>query len=98
MKRANFLSILLGSTVLLSAVVPAPASAGVIANRQNRQQQRIGQGGSSGQLTARETARLERRGTTLNREIGTMRGANGGTLTPSERALVTHQQNRLSRS
>ena len=82
MNRRKFQSIVLGAAVVFSAAVAAPASAGVIGNRQNRQQQRIAQGVSSGQLTARETARVERRETHLNREIGAMRGANGGTLTP----------------
>jgi hypothetical protein len=98
MMRKPALPLALGSTLALSLLAAAPAEAGQIHNRQVRQQQRIGQGVLSGQLTARETARLEGREAHLNREIGAMRSANGGRLTPGERALVEHQQNRISRS
>jgi hypothetical protein len=98
MNRKPAFALALGSALAVSLLAAAPAQAGVIHNRQERQQQRIGQGVSSGQLTARETARLEGREAHLNREIHDMRSANGGTLTPGERARVEHQQNRLSRS
>jgi hypothetical protein len=96
MNGKRILAFALGSAVSLS--LAAPARAGEIHNRKERQQQRIAQGIGSGQLTARETARLETREANLNREIGAMRSFNGGTLTSSERALVNHQQNQLSRS
>lgn len=76
---------------------PALAGPGRIARRKENQQDRIAQGIKSGQLTAGETARLERKEAGLNREIRGMRQLNGGKLTPKERALVNHQQNRLSR-
>lgn len=98
MKHRTLLTAVAGSAVAAALLVPAPVSAGTIHNRQERQQQRIAQGVGSGQLTARETARLEGREAGLDREVHAMRRANGGTLTPSERALVNHQQNRLSRS
>ena len=98
MKQHTLLTAAAGSAIAVAFLIAAPASAGVIHHRQERQQQRIAQGVESGQLTARETPRLERREADLNREIHVMRRANGGTLTPSERALVDHQQNRLSRS
>ncbi len=97
MKHRTLLMTAAGGAVL-ALFAAAPISAGTIHNRQERQQQRIAQGVESGQLTARETARLEGREAGLNGEIRAMRRANGGTLTPSERALVQHQQNRLSRS
>ncbi|HTY42946.1 MAG TPA: hypothetical protein VMH79_13820 [Thermoanaerobaculia bacterium] len=97
MNRKRFRDVVLGA-VSLSLLAAAPARAGVVHNRQERQQQRIAQGVASGQLTARETARLENREAHLNREINGMRRFNGGSLTPSERALVNHQQNQLSRS
>jgi hypothetical protein len=98
MNRKTVLVLAFGSTLGLSLLAAAPAEAGVIHNRQDRQQARIGQGVSSGQLTARETARLEGREAHLNREIGRMRSNNGGSLTPGERARAENQQNRLSRS
>lgn len=67
-----------------------------IQERQENQQDRIAQGVKSGQLTAGETARLETKEAALNKEIGTDRHANGGTLTPQERRQVNRQQNRLS--
>ncbi len=91
-------ALVLGSALAVSLLAAEPARAGVIHNRQERQQQRIAQGVSSGQLTARETSRLEGREAHLNREIHDMRAANGGTLTPGERARLEHQQNRISRS
>jgi hypothetical protein len=87
-----------GSALALSLFAAAPAEAGQIHNRQERQQQRIAQGVASGRLTARETARLEGREAHLNREIRDMRASSGGALTPAERARVEHQQNRISRS
>jgi hypothetical protein len=98
MNHRTFLTTAAGAAVAVALLAAAPASAGTIPNRSERQQQRIAQGVGSGELTARETARLEGREAGLHREIGAMRRANGGTLTPSERALVNHQQNRLSRS
>jgi hypothetical protein len=85
---AGFLGLLL---------VSATASAeNRIHQRKENQQQRIGQGVESGQLTAGETARLEGRETRLNREIRRDR-ASGGGLSPHERAQIDRQQNRLSR-
>lgn len=69
----------------------------VIAKRKANQQARIAQGVKSGQLTAAETANLERKEAKLNQETREMRAANGGKLTPAEKAKVTRQQNRLSR-
>jgi len=98
MNRKLFLALVLGTAVSAALFAAAPAGAAVIRNRAERQQQRIARGVASGQLTARETARLENREANLNREISGLRRFNGGTLTPSERALVDHQQNALSRS
>ena len=86
---AGFLGLLLVSST-------ASAQEGRIARRQERQQQRIGQGVESGRLTAGETARLERREARLNREIRHDR-KDGGGLSPHERAKIDRQQDRLSR-
>ena len=83
---------------------PAPAAApetpreGSVNDRRQDQQQRIGNGVQSGQLTAGETKNLESREANLNREVHADRTANGGTLTPQERRQVNHQQNNLSHS
>jgi hypothetical protein len=70
---------------------------GEIGQRRENQQDRIAQGIRSGQMTPGEASRQERREQGLNREVAGMRQQNGGTLTPGERNLVNHQQNRQSR-
>lgn len=88
------------TTALALAGLFAASSAtaeGRIEKRKDRQQARIGQGVSSGQLTARETARLERRESALNREEHNMRTVDGGKLTPQDRRTIERQQDRLSR-
>jgi hypothetical protein len=71
-------------------------SAQEIKARQENQQDRIAQGVQSGQLTAGETANLERKEARLNREIRRDRKANGGNLTNKEKAKINRQQNKLS--
>ena len=85
----------LAVAVLVS--IPSSARAGGIKKRAENQQDRIAQGIKSGQLTANETARLERKESALNHEVRDMRKVNGGTLTPKDRQVVNQQQNRLSR-
>ncbi|HEY7616053.1 MAG TPA: hypothetical protein VH744_04560, partial [Terriglobales bacterium] len=65
--------------------------------RKENQQQRIGQGIKSGELTAGEAARLEAKEARLNRETRRMRAQNGGPLTPEQKARVNRQQNRVSK-
>lgn len=78
-----------------NAVTPPP---GTIHERKENQQDRIAQGVKSGQLTAGETAHLEKREARINKEIHHDRVANGGKLTPAERRQVNRQQNRTSRA
>ena len=88
---------LIVSAACAAFLVASAAFAGEIAKRKENQQDRIAQGVKSGQLTAKETANLERKEANLNKEIRDMRADNGGKLTPQERAKVNRQQNRLSR-
>jgi hypothetical protein len=67
-----------------------------VGKRAENQQDRIAQGIKSGQLTAGEAANLEHKEAGINREVRNDRAANGGKLTPQERAQVNRQQNRLS--
>lgn len=90
MKR-TLITIAAGALMLSSATF-----AQNIHQRQENQQQRIGQGVENGSLTPRETARLERQETRLNKEIAHDRKTGGG-LSPKERAQITRQQNRESR-
>jgi WXXGXW repeat (2 copies) len=77
---------------------PTNAAMSHVGERQENQQQRIGNGVKSGELTAGETKNLENRESNINHEVATDRRANGGTLTPDEKAQVNHQQNNVSKS
>jgi hypothetical protein len=68
-----------------------------VGKRAENQQDRIGQGIKSGQLTAGEAAHLENNEAKINKEVRNDRAANGGKLTRQERAQVNRQQNRQSR-
>jgi hypothetical protein len=67
-----------------------------VGERQRLQQERIGQGIKSGQMTAGEAANVERRESAINHEVHNERAANGGRLTGAERRQVNRQQNRTS--
>ena len=71
---------------------PATAAMDSVNGRRFNQQQRIAQGVSTGQLTPRETARVENKEANINHQLATDRAANGGKLTPQER-----QQRNLQR-
>ncbi|WP_433984003.1 hypothetical protein RBB78_01240 [Tunturiibacter empetritectus] len=68
-----------------------------INQRKADQQQRIGQGVQSGQLTAGETARLEHQEAGINKEERGMRAQDNGHLTRSDRQTIHKQQNQESR-
>lgn len=69
-----------------------------VGQRQRNQQERIGQGIKSGQMTANEAAHMERREAGVNKEVAGMREANGGKLTNGEKRLVNHQENQNSKA
>ena len=68
-----------------------------IGQRKENQQDRIGQGIASGELTAGEASRLEGKETALNQETRDMRKLDGGKLTPGDKKLVNQQQDKLSK-
>ena len=68
-----------------------------INQRKGNQQERIGQGVQSGQLTAGETSRLEHQEAGINREERGMRAQDNGHLTKADRRVLHHQQNQESR-
>ena len=76
----------------------SPAFGQTINQRKVDQQERIGQGVQSGQLTAGETRNLERKESGINHEEHAMRAADNGHLTAGDRAVLNHQQNRMSRN
>ena len=67
-----------------------------VGERERNQQERIAQGVKSGQLTAGETANLEKREAAINKEVRNDRAENGGKLTASERRQINRQENRMS--
>ena len=85
-------------STFFSAALAVTASAQTVNQRRENQQDRIAQGVKSGQLTAGETARVERREAHINHEVRRDRAANGGHLTAGERSHVNHQLNRTSRA
>lgn len=98
----------LASPLLLAQATPAtpatPATAAIplkkhprsIEARQRRQQRRIAQGVKSGELTAKEGARLERREAGIERREQQMR-ASDGKFTKGERKAVQKQLNSTSK-
>ena len=93
-KTALFLAM-----VLVVSVVAASAQSrgrGINA-REHRQQQRIAQGVRSGELTSRETYRLERQEQRIDRQEDRFRESGDG-LSPRERAKLEHELNRESRN
>jgi hypothetical protein len=67
----------------------------VVRERQTNQQKRIGQGVKSGQLTPKETRRLERQQAKIQHDKKMAKA--DGTVTPRERAKLKREQNRASR-
>ena len=83
--------------IVVVSALSSLAMAAEVDRRETRQQERIGQGVESGQLTPGETARLERQEQRIDNQIQAERAANGGHLTAAERAQVNREQNRVSR-
>lgn len=71
---------------------PAPT----VQQRKENQQDRIGNGAQSGQLTAGETSNLEKKESSLNQEEHDMRKMDNGHLTTGDRTTLNQQQNKLS--
>jgi hypothetical protein len=94
MKRFTINGLMTG--FVLAATI-ATMSAATVNQRRENQQDRIAQGVKSGQLTAHETASLERKESRLNRQIHNDRKGDNGHLTAGEQARVNHEQNTLSR-
>jgi hypothetical protein len=79
---------------LLTAAALAQTSE--VGQRAENQQDRIAQGVKSGELTAGETANLEKKESAINQEVHTDRTLNGGKLTAAEKSQVNQQQNKVS--
>jgi hypothetical protein len=85
-----------GALLTVTLVQPFMAQAQVIDERQKRQQERIGEGIKSGELTAKEGAKLEAEQTKIQRKKRRFR-RNDGKLGPKEKAIITHDQNKASK-
>ena len=80
----------------LALLVPVAASAQEVSGREQQQQQRIGQGLASGQITAGGSAKLERREARINASRRADLAANGGHLTPGEYRNLNHRETAAS--
>ena len=83
--------------IVVVSTLSSLAMAAEVDRRENRQQERIGQGVESGQLTPGETAHLERQEQRIDNQVKAERAANGGHLTAAERRQVNREENRESR-
>ena len=68
------------------------------AGRADNQQQRIGQGVNSGQITARGASNLENREANINQQARQDRQANGGALNQQQRENLNQRQNNVGNS
>jgi hypothetical protein len=75
---------------------PANPAMSRVGERANNQQARIANGVKSGQMTAGETAHVEKNEQHINQQVHADRQANGGKLTPAEKKQVNHEQNKTS--
>jgi hypothetical protein len=92
------LAAILAAPAMMVAQTPTPGrNDHNINQRKNDQQQRIGNGVRSGQLTPGETGHLERQERGINREERGMRAQDNGHLTAQDRRTIHHQQNQESR-
>ena len=83
--------------IVVVSALSSLAMAAEVDRRETRQQERIGQGVESGQLTPGETAHLEKQEQRIDNQVKAERAANGGHLTAAERQQVNREQNRESR-
>ena len=71
---------------------------GEVGQRQENQQDRIANGIKSGQLTAGETAKLEKQQQSINQEKNGMKAANDGKLTPGDKTVLNKRENNASKN
>ena len=90
------LAALMTAAVLTAATVPLAAQAGEVYNRVDRQQGRIAQGVHSGQLTYGEYNRVENHLDAINAQRRHDLHADGGHLTPGQKAQLNRELNRNS--
>jgi hypothetical protein len=89
------LAVAAGGALAQAAAPAGSASTPGIDQRQANQERRIDKGIASGELTKRETRRLEREQNAINRAEGKARA--DGVVTAKERHRLHHAQNKASR-
>jgi hypothetical protein len=85
-----------GVLVVVTFTHPFVAGAQVIKERQERQQDRIGEGVKSGELTKPETLKLEAEQAKIRRKKRRYKKS-GGALTPKEKADILSDQDKASK-
>jgi hypothetical protein len=80
------------------AVDPGHPRVNQVNRRQTRQQKRIAQGVKNGSLSPKETANLERREASVQRQEKRDMAKHNGHLTKAEQKQLNHRENRISRS
>lgn len=101
-KYALIASLAFAPAAIFAQATPATTAAPAhhdydINQRKENQQDRIGQGVKSGQLTAGETSHLEKQESGINKEEHAMRSQDNGHLTKQDRKTLHRQQNQESR-
>jgi hypothetical protein len=94
-------SSLLSGVVLCAALSPMTSMAAgrqTVNQRLENQQDRINQGIKSGELTRKEAGNLEAKDARIKNNERFDRKANGGKLTPAERASLQKQLNKSSKT
>lgn len=82
-------------TLILVVGLLMPVWAGEVKAREENQQDRINQGVASGELTAKETAHLEKG--EANIEAARQQALSDGKVTRKEKARLNHSENKQSR-
>jgi hypothetical protein len=97
-RKSFILTAVVAGLMLPAAAQTTPAAAPATINqRKENQQDRIGNGIQSGQLTAGETRNLEKKESEVNHEERDMRKLDNGHLTTADRATLHQQQNTVSK-
>ena len=98
--KISFLSTalaMLALPVVAQNAPSTPVTGQTIQERKGNQQDRIGQGVQSGQLTAGEAANLEKKEASINQEERDMRKLDNGKLTNADKKTLTQQQKQMSK-
>jgi len=95
--KISFLSTALAILALPVLAQNAPVTGQTIQDRKENQQDRIANGVKSGELTAGETANIEKKEADVNQEERDMRKLDNGKLTTADKQTLNQQQNQLSK-